>query len=205
MMIIVRDARAPRDYPSARAASARLGISQVYIDVSPDNLVQSFYKMAEQVNSHLLTVNGPQGSGSEDASQCVRRPMGKILVTCDSGSDLSPTLVAAYLMLMYGLSMESGFGFVILRRFCCVFDGKSKEALLTWQGLIEAGAAVASHSQDHAAAMAPTVHTKDNENTKRRLDAMMHEDKTRVDCCPVGDCERFEGRPTFVPFMELDG
>lgn len=200
MMIIVRNARAPRDYPSARAASARLGISLVYIDANPDNLVPSFYEMVQQANSHLLTVNGPQIGGSNDASDRLRRPMGKILVTCDSGNDLSPTLVAAYLMLMYGLSMESGFGFVIMQRFCCVFDGKSKQALLTWQGLIEASAAVASHSQHHAAAMAPTIYTNGKENAKRRLDAMIYEEKSSV-----SDCERFEGRETFVPFMELDG
>ncbi|PNP43165.1 hypothetical protein TGAMA5MH_05099 [Trichoderma gamsii] len=205
MMIIVRDARAPRDYPSARAVSARLGISQVYIDVSPENQLPSFYKMVNQVNDHLLNVNGPQSSGSEDASQRVRRPMGKILVTCDSGNDLSPTLVAAYLILMYGLTMESGFGYVISQRFCCVFDGKSKEALRTWQELIEASAAVASNSQHHADAVGPASHTKAKENTKRRLDTMLSEEKTYVDCWPVGDCERFEGRPTFVPFMELDG
>lgn len=205
MMIIVRDARAPRDYPSARAAATRLGISQVYIDVSPDNQLPSFYKMVSTVNSHLLYVNGLQASGSEDASQTVRRPMGKILVTCDSGNDLSPTLVAAYLMLMYGLSMESGFGYVILQRFCCVFDGKSKESLRTWQELIEASAAVASNSQHHVATMKPAQSTKANENTKRRFDTMLSEEKAFVDCWPVGDCERFEGRPTFVPFMELDG
>ncbi|KAH8125037.1 hypothetical protein FP744_10004897 [Trichoderma asperellum] len=205
LMIIVRNARAPRDYPSARAASERLGISLVYIDVDPDNLVPSFYEMVQQVNSHLLVVNGSQGSGTEDAPNCFRRPLGKILVSCDTGNDLSPTLAAAYLMLMYGLSMESGFAFVILQRFCCAFDGKSKQALLTWQGLIEASAAVASHSQHHVAAMAPTIHTKGNKNTKRRHEAIVYEDKTHLGFCSVGDCERFEGRATFVPFMELDG
>ncbi|UKZ72244.1 uncharacterized protein TrAtP1_013186 [Trichoderma atroviride] len=205
MMIIVRDARAPRDYPSARAASARLGISQVYIDVNPDNQLPSFYKMINQVNNHLLAVNGPQASASDDASQPARTPMGKILVTCDSGNDLSPTLVAAYLMVMYGLSFQSGFGYVTSQRFCCVFDAKSKEALRTWQDLLEASAAVARHSQHHAAALGPAIHNKANENTKRRLDTMLSEEKTFVDCWPVGDCERFEGRPTFVPFMELDG
>ncbi|KAL6892096.1 hypothetical protein GGI43DRAFT_414125 [Trichoderma evansii] len=206
MMIIVRDARAPRDYPSARAASAKFGASLAYIDVNPDNLVPSFYEMVQQVNSHLLTTNRPQVSGAEDASQCIREPLGKILVTCDSGNDLSPALAAAYLMLMYGLSIESGFGFVIMQRFCCVFDSKSKQALLTWQGLIEASAAVASHSQNHAAATAPTtIQITDKENTKRRIDAMIYEDKKYLDCCSVSDCERFEGRATFVPFMELDG
>ncbi|KAM0462171.1 hypothetical protein ACHAPV_002322 [Trichoderma viride] len=205
MIIIVRDDRAPRDYPSARAVSARLDISQVYIDVNPDNQLPSFYKMVNLVNNHLLAVNGPQASGSEDASQRVRRPMGKILVTCDSGNDLSPTLVAAYLMLMYGLSIQSGFGYVILQRFCCVFDAKSKEALRTWQELIEASATVASHSQHHAAAVEPAIHNRANENTKRRLDTMLGEEKTFVDSWPAGDSERFEGRPTFVPFMELDG
>lgn len=201
MMIIVRDARAPRDYRSARAAAAQLGISQVYIDVNPDNQLPSFYRMVNTVNNHLLYVNGLSASGSEDASPTVRRPMGKILVTCDSGNDLSPTLVAAYLMLMYGLSMESGFGYVILQRFCCVFDGRSKESLRTWQELIEASAAVVSNSQHHAATMEPALETK----PKRRFDTMLSEEKTFADCWPVGDCERFEGRPTFVPFMELDG
>ncbi|KAL7919434.1 hypothetical protein ACQKWADRAFT_301404 [Trichoderma austrokoningii] len=198
MMMIVRDARAPRDYPSARAASARLGIAQVYIDVSPDNQVQSFYKMVEHVNGHLLAQNGPQGGGSGDAARA-RRPMGKILVMCDSGNVLSPVLVAAYVMFMYGLSMETGFGFVILQRFCCVFDGRSKEALRTWQELIDASSAVASYLQADAAAMTPAI------QNKRRLDAMIYEEKAPVEYCPVGDCERFEGRPTFVPFMELDG
>jgi serine/threonine/tyrosine-interacting protein len=205
MIIIIRDARAPRDYPSARAACSRLGISQVYIDANPDYLVQSFYKMANQVNSHLLTVNDPQMSGSDDASECIQRPMGKVLVTCDSGNDLSPTLVASYLMLMYGMSMESGFGFVIMQRFCCVFDGRSKEALRTWQELIEANAAVASHSQHHTAATGLAILSKADEHTKRRLDAMLYEEGSHVDFIAAGDCERFDGRPTFVPFMELDG
>jgi hypothetical protein len=207
MVVVVRDARAPRNLPSVNAASSTFGISFLYIDIDPNHLVRSFYTMVQNVNSHLITRNSSQESIAEDSPERFKQPRAKVLVTCDSGNDRSPPLVAAYIMFMYGRSMTAALQFISIQRFCCSFDEEWKQALLTWQEITKASTAVASHFQSHEAATVQLAHNKDKANAKRNLNDMLdvaEEDKDLVADYSIGDCERFDGRETFVPFMEID-
>ncbi|KAL7800302.1 protein-tyrosine phosphatase-like protein [Trichoderma ceciliae] len=214
MVLVVRDARAPMNLASVNTAFTTLGISFAYIDIEPSRFVRSFYTMVRQVNSHLLAMHHTQAGRGEHNPICSNQlpnqaaigRRGKVLVTCESGNDRSPPLVAAYIMFMFGQNMVAVLQFINVQRFCCGFDEESKRALLTWQEIIKASTTVASHSQNHtASAQFTTISNK--ANAKRGLDDMMEvaeEDKGDLGHDFVGDHDRFEGRGTFVPFMELD-
>ncbi|KAL7910505.1 hypothetical protein GGI35DRAFT_448976 [Trichoderma velutinum] len=202
MLVVVRDSRAPLNLASVNAASAELEIPFRYVDVNANHLVPAFHEIVSVVNNHLLTVHNTTGG-------IIR---GKLLVTCDTGNMLSPSLVVAYIMFMFGQELMEAVQFVSVQRFCANFDDEAKGALLTWQGLNKASIAVAKrcllerdleengHTPEVASAEGMA-------NTKRGLDDMMdgvEEDVGSNGRDTVGDHERFSGRGDFAPFIDVD-
>jgi hypothetical protein len=116
---------------------------------------------------------------------------------------LSPPLVAAYVMFMFGQEMLDAINFVSVQRFCANFDDEAKGALLTWQELNKASVAVArrrrlerdNEENGHAPALASTEGTP---NTKRGLDDMM--DGVEEDLGSNGE----HGRGGYAPFLDVD-
>ncbi|UKZ82741.1 hypothetical protein TrVFT333_010537 [Trichoderma virens FT-333] len=162
MLVVVRDARAPLNLPSVNKATTALDIPLCYIDVEPSQLVKAFRQIVSVINTHLLSVH------HMTAGTC----RGKLLVTCDTGNMLSPSLVVAYVMAMFGQDMMAAVQFVSVQRFCANFDEEAKQAFLTWQDLNNAGVTVAGQSHnanDHMQA----AFVQGKANNKRDLDDMM--------------------------------
>ncbi|KAM0263009.1 hypothetical protein ACHAQJ_001387 [Trichoderma viride] len=201
MVVVVRDARNPMNFASVNTLFSVLRIPSLYIDIEPNNLVRSFNTMVQNINRHLITVNRSAFFRTEGFSTGFQQPVrGKVLVTCETGNDRSPPLVAAYIMSMYGQTMATAVKFVGTQRFCSAFDEESKRALLTWQEIIKASTTVAGHSQNPAALAAPMAQPA---RPKRGLDDMLDEAEEEARNS-IGDGERFEGREPFAPFKELD-
>ncbi|KAH6605440.1 fmi2 [Trichoderma cornu-damae] len=211
MVIVVRDARAPINLRSLDAAYAALGISNAYIDVEPNCWVRAFYAIVGHINNHLLAMHRAQAERRDNGCQGVEKTanvsQGKVLVTCESGNDRSPPLVAAYIMSMFGQNTPNALHYTSIQRFCCNFSEESKQALLTWEGIMKASASVASDSHDHAAAQVPFTSMENRATTKRGIGEMMDargEDMIMLGHDSAADHERFENREGFVPFVELD-
>ncbi|KAL7957440.1 hypothetical protein V8C34DRAFT_285612 [Trichoderma compactum] len=202
MLVVVRDSRAPRNLASVETASAALELPFCYLDVDAKHLVPAFNQIVSVINNHVVTVHTTTGG-------TIR---GKLLVTCDTGSMLSPSLVAAYIMFMFGQELLEAAHFVSVQRFCSNFDDDAKGALLTWQGINKASVAVDrrrrlergdgenGHTPEFTWAEATLT-------TKRGLDDMMNgaeEDGRSDGGDTLCDNDRFLGRGDYAPFLDVD-
>ena len=84
------------------------------------------------INNHLEATCVPT---STQDNQEVR---GKALIFCESGNDRSALLVAAYLMVVYGLSAIAAIHVVSSQRFCITLNDDMKNILLDLQTITSA-------------------------------------------------------------------
>ncbi|PTB64903.1 phosphatases II [Trichoderma citrinoviride] len=173
MVVVARDSRAPMVLGSLDRAVAALGISACYIDIDLNHILAAFYKIVSVINNHLLSNHSSRMEVMDSSDG-----LGKVLVVCDSGTERGPPLVAAYIMAVFGQDLVTALQFVNIQRFCCNFTEEAKRALLTWEGLLKAGAF-------------------------RAADDMM-EDAEMAGYDAPADSDRFEGRDIFVPFQEVN-
>lgn len=203
MILIVRDSRlASQNFVSVNNAVKALGVEAQYMDVaSPQDLIHSFSGAVSRINDHLLSVYHKQAQGREangqmllDTSEFVR---GKVLVTCESGNDLSSTVVAAYIMAVFGKDFASAIQFVSIQRFCTLFGEDVKRLLQSWGDILQARATVA---RDRTGAQ---VHPASK--GKRGLEALHDENMEGSDDGSTADMDqdRFLGRSTFAPFVDI--
>ncbi|KAG5984463.1 hypothetical protein E4U55_004683 [Claviceps digitariae] len=155
MMVVVRDLRTAGTLRSVDQASRELGIRVEYVRVGDfSHLIQALPDMIGLINHHLLSVyhdaqsamgrTAQQGPGPTMETE-PRPRRGKVLITCDSGNHSSATIVAAYLMSVFGQDMVSAVQFVLLQRFSCVFDEDTKLMLRSWEEIVRARSMTAHH------------------------------------------------------------
>ncbi|KAL6883143.1 protein-tyrosine phosphatase-like protein [Trichoderma longibrachiatum] len=198
MIVVVRDGRAPMVLGSLQRAAATLGISAGYIDINPNHILAAFYEIVSVINNHLLSNHFCRKEVADGS-----RGLGKVLVVCDSGTDRGPPLVAAYIMAVFGQDIMTALQFVNIQRFCCNFTEDAKRALLTWDGLLKAGALVAMQSAHDDTLLFTDKAACYKTSTKRAIDDLMEDVDEKMGCDALADGERFEGRETFVPFQEI--
>lgn len=199
MIIVARDsAMGTRSLLSVEKAKAELGIEAHYVDVEgPHQVISSFPKTIKLINRHLLEVHHSRARVNNENGQLPLGanggPRGKVLVTCESGTDRSGAIVAAYLMTMYGQDMLSAVQFIIIQRFCCCFDQDVKSILKTWEDMLRAQSAVTQHAQSQP-------QTGGGRAIKRRIsDTMEHiEQSTSTPEGSLRGGERFFGRAPFL-------
>ena len=201
MIIVARDSRlAGRNLLSVDNATRALGIVGRYVDVgSPQELIHGFPKNIRDINDHLVSVyhkNSRDENGRVllDPSSVVR---GKVLVTCESGNELSPAIVAAYIMSVFGQDMASALQFISVQRFCVCFDEGMKRLLLSWEDILRARALVAKSRTPVSGQLATAS------KGKRGLDQLRDEQEGVDSSGDAMDCDRFHGRDAFVPFVDL--
>ncbi|ATY67217.1 dual specificity phosphatase 3 [Cordyceps militaris] len=192
MIVHVRDARMPPTRAVDDACRALPGLTKFEVAVRNDfDLLHQLPAIIHTINTHMIELS------DETACQTDVTPrIGRILVTCATGNDLSALLVAGYVMAMFGLSTSKVVGFVSLQRFCCTFDEDIKRILQTWEDILKATAVV---SRDRAA----TQNTARLPKSKRDVHDMMSSDLSTDDSL-CDDMDRFTGREAFVPFMDMD-
>ncbi|EXJ72747.1 uncharacterized protein A1O5_03894 [Cladophialophora psammophila CBS 110553] len=117
----------PAKFPSsAGRATLTLDFDQ------PNDFIPLVKSIVRAINDHL-------------ESSCVRTPAqdindvsGKVLVFCESGNDRSPLLVAAYLMIVYGVDAIVAIHIIQSQRFCISLSDESKNVLLDLQAITRA-------------------------------------------------------------------
>ncbi|KAI6784798.1 Serine/threonine/tyrosine-interacting protein-like protein [Emericellopsis cladophorae] len=204
MIIIVRNTRLPSR--SLEMASQQLGIVGEYVEVmGTQQLIHNLPKTISTINQHLLHVYRSQAHQCTLDGEMVVDPAtfkrGKVLVTCESGNELSPAIVAAYIMAVYGNSFESAVQFIVVQRFCVSIDASLKQMLCTWGGILNARAVV---SRDRGP-VGSEVGARPIKTAKRAIhDTISPEDHTPdQDKSHMQDQERFCGREAFAPFHDV--
>lgn len=205
MVMVARDSRlASRNLLSVESATRALGIASQYVDIgSPQQFIHGFPDTIRDINNHLLSVYHRQIQGRNEHGHLLLDPTGfvrgKVLVTCESGNELSPAIVAAYIMSVFGKDMASALQFISVQRFCVCFDEDMKRLLLTWEDIHRARASVARARTPVVGQPGPVA------KEKRRLDHLRDEDDEMGLSESTMDRDRFNGRDTFVPFVDLPG
>lgn len=127
MMMAVRDTKSgQKGFFNGKMVREELGIPTTYLDVSGNQeLIKRFPEAIMAINDHLVEQFHTQGGLAKPAGPRANldapQTWGKILVFCESGNERSPTVVAAYLMAMYGLSILDALQYVQQQRFCVSF------------------------------------------------------------------------------------
>ncbi|KIY00499.1 uncharacterized protein Z520_04184 [Fonsecaea multimorphosa CBS 102226] len=140
-------------------------------------------------------------------SSCVSTPVqdiddvrGKVLVFCESGNERSPLLVAAYLMIVYGVDATVAIHIIQSQRFCIGLSDEMKNVLLDLQAITRAERQV-SNSDAGASSHGDNDVPPTRKLGKRSLDEFYDADEN-MEC----DSEHIYGaraREGVAPFVDV--
>lgn len=177
---------------SIEKTATDLGLEVAYLDMDDRQvLIRSFPAAIELINAHMVRVNS-----SSSTSNGGTGAGGKVLVVCETGNERSATLVAAYIMAMYGQQMVGAVQFVGQQRFCTNLNEGDKQLLLSYEHLLKATRMTAEARLHENLALKPAA---TGPNKKRRIEDIMDEDE---DGDVTMDGGRFSDRAAFVPYVE---
>ncbi|KAF2401643.1 hypothetical protein EJ06DRAFT_528808 [Trichodelitschia bisporula] len=127
----------------------------------------------------MMTINAYVRRAHDQGAEC------NVLVYCDTGNDLAPTVIAAYLMeIVEGVKMNDAILMTQRRRFSSAFSDDAKQVLLTYEGIIKA-----QREMGHQPGCQMLSDTEMADKRKRSN--------------TVTDDERFDGRYN-APFVDPD-
>ncbi len=143
LMVAVRRSRAVHARPtfldpSTFASSADLA-TMTFDFEGPQDFLRTVRLAVRAINNHLesTSVDQPVGEGPLNMR-------GKALIFCESGNDRSPVLVAAYLMIVFGITTISAIHVIQSQRFCITLSDEMKNMLLDLEQIIVAERQVSS-------------------------------------------------------------
>ena len=207
MLLAVRYRHGQSSKLMAGAAQAAIDLGIVYecVDVqSSFDVVGSFSKSVDLINKHMSSVYS--ASISRDGSQ---PSIGKVLVFCESGNDLSAAIVVSYLMSMLeGINHIRAIQLCQARRFSAHFNEPTKVALQSYWDILCARRDVTessahyrvSESQVYEASRRSDRSLSSSRGKRALSDGTRNGDG--MDCfADVADAVRFEGR-SVQPFRE---
>lgn len=213
MLLAARDSRHAGVHLMANLELVQeLGIQAEYVDVANYNeLIHAFPSAIRKINDHMLNVfrgqrltNTNVQLGDEKMAIPtgeIRR--GKVLVFCETGNDRSAGVVVAYLMSVFGMSMVEACQFIHFKRFCVGLSEDLRFLLRSFEDILVAQRTVHRHELSflpnpvhHSPSLAKKA-KRDFRDTLDDDDEMGGTDETTA-----ADYERFNNRPTFVPFID---
>lgn len=189
MVIAVRSAQSARFQPrwldpSRFQACANLQTATFDVD-GPFDLIQRIQPMLKVMTDHLQSHTlATQINNVTDIG-------GRILVFCESGNDRSPVLVAAYLMLVWGLAWHESLNLIHAFRFSVSLNGSMNDMLKTWEGIVGA-----ERDTAHAVGDSGSNVIGSSRKAKRTLDDAYDSDETMTDEVEVAT------RPGVSPFVD---
>lgn len=204
MLLVIRDASmVVSKFLSGEKAANELGIEAAAIDVTGNpQLIAAFPRAIDVINDHLVRVYQHRvQNGQEDVT-------GKVLVFCESGNERSATVVAAYLMHMFGLNEIEAIQYVQTQRFCVAFDDGLKHLLRAYADILRARSTlddVGMEATGNGGQCMSTPRTVSGSKPKRGRDEVDDEgDGMDVDDGTLRDDEeRFGRRAAFTPFRDV--
>jgi hypothetical protein len=127
--------------------ASELGIEFQSVDIAnQQEFIKAFGTVNRIINEHLLCVYREQKKRDPESlvqqkdsnGRIIDTVKGKVLVYCETGNERSATVVAAYLMSMYGLTVIHAVQFVASQRFCIAIDDKALNLLVSFHDIIKA-------------------------------------------------------------------
>lgn len=215
MLLAIRDNRsAAASMVSGDKVAQEIGIESAAIDVEgSQELIAQLPRAIRVINNHLIAVYRDQ-LPSRTSEHHLNSPVldaarpGKILVFCESGNDRSVIVVAAYLMVMYGLDLVHAVQFIQSQRFCIALDDGLKSLLQAFQDIIKARedvgqslelttpeTAVASPNQEVSKNNKRGIEDVEDVGMDQGGDELLAEEESM-------DRSRFEGRAAFAPYVD---
>ena len=181
--------------PATFASSAGIATSTLDFD-HPAEFIPLVKPVIKVINDHLEATC--TGMPFQDYSSI----RGRVLIFCESGNDRSALLVAAYLMIVYGVEAITAIHMVQSQRFCITLSDDMKNILLDLQAITSAERQVS----DAQAAMAPfaTGHggafaSRPRPSIKRNIDDVYTSDEEMGD---DPECEGSHIRGGVAPFVD---
>lgn len=192
MAIVVRSAQSARTQPkwldpSRFQSCANIQTATFDID-GPYDLIRRIKPMLKTMTDHLQSLT--------TASQLntVNDVGGRILVFCENGNDRSPVLVAAYIMLVYGISWHESLNFIHAFRFSVSLNGGLNDMLRTWQGILQAESDTATFPSKNGTS---TSTCNAPRKVKRSIEDAYDSDETMTEDIEVAT------RPGVEPFADV--
>lgn len=195
LVIAVRSARAATSQPKlldpARFPSCD-NVQTATFDVdSPYDVITRIKPILKLMTDHLESRTADTAINSLDDIG------GKILVFCETGNDRSPVLVAAYLMLVYGIAWHESLNLIHAYRFSVSLSGSMNEMLKTLDGTFRAEADTAAVFNSVSGQQASLRGGAEGRRPfKRTIDDAYDSDETMTDDHEVAT------RPGIAPFID---
>ncbi|RMD41249.1 hypothetical protein DV735_g3881, partial [Chaetothyriales sp. CBS 134920] len=194
-LLAVRSAHAvsmhPRYLDPTRFPSAS-GLATAIFDLdTPYELITNLRPIIKTVNDHLeASCIQPLGP-----SPSVRA---KVLVFCETGNERSAVVVAAYLMVVYGIKAVQAIQVVQSQRFCINVDIGMRHMLLSLEDIIGAERGVAASHSEQSISMTKHGLSSVAKSAKRNLDAAYEGDDWLPGCMGRVDGDQHGGVAPFV-------
>ncbi|KAK5048029.1 hypothetical protein LTR84_006219 [Exophiala bonariae] len=199
LMIAVRSVKAVQARPAfLNPASFILtsGIPTLSFDFdSTYDFVSKLRSIIKSINEHI------EQTCTKLPVETVSDIAGKVLIFCESGNNRSPVLVAAYLMIIYGVDAFSAIHVIQSQRFCITMSDDLKNVLLDLQHILEAQRTVsAAKAQSTDLYSLPSQLSRSPLSAKRNLDDMeASDDDMESDSSEYGlSCSIREGVAPFT-------
>jgi serine/threonine/tyrosine-interacting protein len=189
-MLSVRDGlvarRLPRYLDPASFTSAK-GLETATFDLDNSyECIRNLRPVIKAINDHLQR-------------HCTRNPIyhigdvkGKVLVFCETGCERSPVIVAAYLMVVYGVDAITAIQIVQSQRFCISLAESMKNMLLNFENILVAERQVARETPGFGVL---------NKAGKRTRDGAFESDEEMEDV-EWPEPNQGNGRPGLAPFAD---
>lgn len=137
MILAIRNIQSWNAIRLSSKAALQLGIESKTIDVAGNHdEISALLRGIEFINAHLSDLHKKRQAETSSPSNIGVSPPGKVLVYCESGNELSATLVAAYLMAIYSVDLVKAIQVIQAQRFCAPFDDASKFLLRTFGDIL---------------------------------------------------------------------
>ncbi|KAI1650475.1 phosphatases II [Daldinia loculata] len=214
MLLAARDSQMAVMHLMAPSKVAQeLGIQLECVDVSGYNeLIRAFPSAVRTINDHMLNVfRGQRISNTqmqvEDGKMAIpheKFQRGKVLVFCETGNDRSASVVVAYLMSVFGMSMIESCQFVHFKRFCVSLNDDLRFVLKSYEDLLSAQRTVHRHELDCRSTQTNGA-SSNVQKLKRGIEATFDEDEEMGESGEsiALDHDRFLDRERFVPFVDM--
>ena len=162
--------------------------------LTEEELLSRLPELIDVMNQHLLDVYRSLADFA-DLEGAFNIP--KVMVTCETGNDLSAMLVAAYIMAVYGKTRNDTCNWIQRRRVSSAFNVDVMRALGTWQDILVARAAVRCNVPNPQ----PPVHPACK---RRHVEDEDDVDQDLPDARAAGSYSQWEGSRTYTPFVDSD-
>lgn len=200
MLFAIKDRNPPLSkIVDGRKYANALGIEADSAEVGDNQqLLASLPNIIRRINDHLCKCGLHEANKQKNEPRDTKR---KVLVFCHTGNQISVSVVIGYLMAMLNLDAETALVNVQARRFSAVVDNPTKEAMETFESILNANRDVTKCQNS----LPPHPLSSNGEQASRgplKRQSFEDEDTVLDDGDINKDKDRFQNRVCSAPFED---